>query len=96
MTDTEKMAKFIKKNFVKFIKKKILETMYQLNILTKSLRNGVLFVLAWVACLREWRGKRGWRACVGDVLAWVAWVACLRGWRASVGGVGGVLAWVTC
>ena len=38
-----------------------------------SLRNGVLFVLAWVAR-----------------------VACLRGWRASVGGVGGVLAWVVC
>ena len=43
-----------------------------------SLRNGVLFVLA---------GRRGWHACVGDVLAWVAWVACLRGWRASVGGM---------
>ena len=38
-----------------------------------SLRNGVLFLLAWVAR-----------------------VACLRGWRASVGGVGGVLAWVVC
>ena len=25
---------------------------------------------------------------------WVGWVASLRGWRASVGGMGGVLAWV--
>ena len=24
----------------------------------------------------------------------MAWVACLRGYRASVGGMGGVLAWV--
>ena len=40
-----------------------------------SLRNGMLYVLAWVACLREWRAT---------------WVACLRGWggwRACVGGV---------
>ena len=33
---------------------------------------------------------------MGGVLVWVVWVACFRGWRASVGGVGGVLAWVTC
>ena len=35
----------------------------------KGLRNGVLFVLAWVtwmACLRIWR------ASVGGMLAWVA------------------------
>ena len=64
-----------------------------------SLRNGVLYVLAWVACLRGWRAsvrgvggvlawvtcQRGWCACVGGVLARVV---CLRGWRASV------LAWV--
>ena len=57
-----------------------------------SLRNGVLFVLAWVvwvACLRGWRAGVG---DVGGVLAWVAWVACLRAWRASVGSV---LTWVT-
>ena len=36
----------------------------------------------------------GWRACVGDALAWAVWVACMRGLRASVGGVGAVLAWV--
>ena len=33
------------------------------------------------------------------MLLWVALMACLRGWRASVcsvGGVGGVLTWVTC
>ena len=61
-----------------------------------SLRNGVLFALAWVAwvaCLRGWRASMGG---VDGVLAWVAWVACLRGWRDSVGGVGGVLAWVAC
>ena len=69
-----------------------------------TLRNGVLFMLAWVAwvaCLR------GWFASVGDmdgVLAWVAcqrasvggmfaWVACYRGWRACVGRV---LARVAC
>ena len=39
---------------------------------SRSLRNGVLFVLAWVA--------------------WVAW---LCGFRTSVGGVRGVLTWVT-
>ena len=36
-----------------------------------SLRNGVLFVLAWVArvaCLRGWRASMGG---VGRVLAWV-------------------------
>ena len=33
---------------------------------------------------------------MGGLLAWVAWVTCLRGWRASVGGMGGVLAWVAC
>ena len=64
-----------------------------------SLRNGVLFVLAWVArvaCLRGWRGKS---ACMGSVLAWMTWVACLCGWRASMGGmggVGGVFTWVAC
>ena len=38
-----------------------------------SLRNGVLFVLAWmarVACLR------GWRASVGGVGRVLAWVVC--------------------
>ena len=35
---------------------------------TESLRNGVLFVLAWVACLRGWRAYVG---SVGGVLAWV-------------------------
>ena len=37
-----------------------------------SLRNGVLFVLAWVAwvaCLCEWHASMG---DVGDVLVWVA------------------------
>ena len=47
-------------------------------------------------------GWRGWRASVGRVLLWVAWVKCLRGWcerRASVGDVGGVpewLRWLLC
>ena len=31
-----------------------------------------------------------------DVLAWVTGVACLRGLCASMGGVGGVPAWVAC
>ena len=35
-----------------------------------SLRNGVLFVLAWVACLR------GWCASVGGVGGVLVWVAC--------------------
>ena len=72
-----------------------------------SLRNGVLFVLAWVACvacLCEWHASVGgvgdvlvwWHVSVGGLLAWVAWVAYLRGWRASVGVVVGVLAWVAC
>ena len=61
-----------------------------------SLRNGVLFVLAWVAwvvCLRGWRASVG---DVGGVLTWVAWVTCLRGWCANMSGVGGVLTWVAC
>ena len=34
------------------------------------------------------------RASLGDVLAWVAWMACFREWRARVlyASVGGVLA----
>ena len=55
-----------------------------------SLRNGVLFVLAWVAWVAR---LRGWCASVG------ALGACLRGWRARMGGVlawvGVVLAWAT-
>ena len=41
-------------------------------------------------CLREWR------ACVGGVLAWVAWMACLCGWYASVADVLACVAWVAC
>ena len=33
----------------------------------ESLRNGVLFALAWVAWVACWRG---WRTCVGSVLVW--------------------------
>ena len=62
----------------------------------KSLRNGMLFVLAWVAWVAYLRGWDEWRACLAIVLAWVAWVACLRGWHAGTGVVGGVLAWVAC
>ena len=65
----------------------ILHTLYGYDL---SLRNGVLFVLAWIGCLR------GWRASLGGVLAWLAWVACLRGWRASVGGVLKWVAWLAC
>ena len=72
-----------------------------------SLKNGMLFVLAWVAwvaCLRGyvlvWVGwavcLRGWRASVGGVLAWVACLCGWFGWRAGVSSVGGVLTWVTC
>ena len=43
-----------------------------------------------MACLHGWHGQR---ACVGDMLARVTWVACLRGWRACVVDV---LAWVPC
>ena len=49
-----------------------------------------------MACYSFWRGWCGWRACVGGMLAWVTWVACLHGWRASVGGMGEVLIWVAC
>ena len=55
----------------------------ELNMYLKGLRNGMLFVLAWVAwvsCLRRLSISvvgvdgvlAGCRACVGDVLAWVA------------------------
>ena len=36
---------------------------------------GVGSMLAWVACLLEWRAS---------VLAWVTWKTCLRGWRANL------------
>ena len=39
--------------------------------------------------------KGGVRACVGGVLAWVVWVACLYGWRANLGYLVDMLAWVT-
>ena len=66
---------------------KIYKIFHNVNCSRRSLRNGTLFVLTW------WRG---WRACVGGALAWMAWVESLRGWCASVGGVGGILAWVAC
>ena len=47
-------------------------------------------MVAWVACLHEWR------ASVGHVLTWVTWFACLRGLHVSVGDVGGVSALVRC
>ena len=77
-------------------KKGLLNTFWKKIMKNTSLRNGVLFVLVWVTyveCLR------GWRACVGNVLVWVTWVVYLDGWHglcASVGGMGGVLAWVAC
>ena len=40
---------------------------------SKSLRNGVLVVLAWVVCLCWWHASVGG---VDGVLAWVGWVAC--------------------
>ena len=71
--------------------------------------------MAWVACLRGWcasvGGVGGVLACVGTVLMWMTWVACLRVggvlvcvvwlvflhvWYAKVGDVGGVLTWVGC
>ena len=44
---------------------------------------GMLAWVLWVACLHEWcasmgvvivylHGQRGWRACVGSVLVWLA------------------------
>ena len=36
---------------------------------------GVGSMLAWVACLLEWRAS---------VLAWVTWKTCVRGWRANL------------
>ena len=63
-----------------------------------SLRNGVLFLLALVACLHWWRASAG---SMGGVLVWVPCFRGWPGWRASVGGVlrwvtwFGVLAWVT-
>ena len=53
----------------------------------KSLRNSVLFILVWMAWCY---------ACVGDVPAWVLWVACLCGSQASVSGMCCVLACLTC
>ena len=44
----------------------------------------------------NWRAIRASVGGAGDMLVWVAFVACLRGWRASVGGVVDILAWVAC
>ena len=55
-----------------------------------SLRNGVLYMPAWVT---------SWRACMGGMLVWVAWVACYVGWcgwRVCVGGMLVWVAWVVC
>ena len=44
-------------------------------------------------------GDVGGMLCVDDVLAWVAWVACLCGWpgsRACVGDVLACVAWIAC
>ena len=46
----------------------------------------MLFPLAWVACVTQC-GQRGWWACVGGVLAWMAWlgwVVRFRVWRTNV------------
>ena len=83
---------------------KILWKWWQKHVFCKSLRNGVLYMITWmarVACFHEWHR---WCACVDGMLAWVAWgdscvasmlvwgmwVACFRGWHASMGIVGGV------
>ena len=59
-----------------------------------NLRNSVLFVLAWLACLRAWRASVGGVGSVGGVLAWVACQRGLRGWRTSVGEVPAWVMWV--
>ena len=46
----------------------------------------MLYVLAWVSCLREWYASMGG---MGGLLAWVVWVLCQHGRHASV------LAWMT-
>ena len=51
-----------------------------------GLRNSVLFILVWMAWCYD---------CVGDVPAWVLWVACLCGSQASVSGMCCMLAWLT-
>ena len=66
------------------------KTTVELDLLTESLRNGVLFVLVWVAWVGYLRGWHDSVCGVGGVLAWVAWVACLR----SVGDVPAWLMWV--
>ena len=51
----------------------------------------------WVCkmvCFSCQRGWRGWRACVGRILAWVACEHTLLGWCASVDDVVGVPEWV--
>ena len=50
--------------------------------------NGVLTWVAWGVC---WRGRCGGCACMGIVLAWVAWVMFLCGWHPSMGSVGGII-----
>ena len=48
-----------------------------------------------VHCKNEFEKWRAIRACVGGVLAWVAYLHGWRGWRAIRACVGGMLAWVT-
>lgn len=58
-----------------------------------GLRDGVLFVLAWVAWVARLHGRHASVGGLDGPLAWVVWVASLHGWcgwRASLDGVGGM------
>ena len=70
-----------------------------------SLRNGVLYVLAWVAWVGAcvggvlvWigcqHGQRRQRASVGGVVTWVTWLTCQRGGHGNKADLVGVPAWV--
>ena len=62
----------------------------------KSLRNGVLFVLAWMTWVVCWRGWHARVSSVGGVCGVFVWVLRLRRWHANVGDVSAWMAWVVC
>ena len=58
---------------------------------------GVKSIWVWeLVCYTCQRGWRGWRACMGGMLAWVACYAGWCGWRVCVDGMLVWVAWVVC
>ena len=102
-------GKVLLKKFFKFQDNKILlensKRFYVHQVETSKFLNKATYQSprVWeMECYLYLCGWCGWRASVGRVLLWVAWVKCSSGWcerRATVGDVGGVpkwLRWLLC